>query len=204
MDAPARPSIGEAWEELPLSWLEGLNISKLVASSVQIPEMNKYKIWELSFLNGLCWACAVGNFICPEKQKARTTPLPLPNETTFCLSVIKCLTHLFFLRLSIDNIEKIFELLLFCSWWFCTGVITSDGIIDSDVWLYKDFLDINCGKGWIRSRIFLKLSSMDLGNFLNCFSLSQVIHSDVPVYFVNAQILLSTDRCLRVLILTDS
>ena len=27
------------------------------------------------------------------------------------------------------------------------GVITSDGIIDLNVWLYKDFLDINCGKG---------------------------------------------------------
>ena len=151
------------------------------------------------------WICSTGWF----KQncfRSHCSPIvpPLPNETTFCLSVIKCLTHLFFLRLSIDNIEKIFELLLFCSWWFCTGVITSDGIIDSNVWLYKDFLDINCGKGWIRSRIFLKLSSMDLGNFLNCFSLSQVIHSDVQVYFVNAQILLSTDRCLRVLILTDS
>ena len=143
-------------------------------------------------------------FVQRNKKLELPPPSSLPNETTFCLSVIKCLTHLFFLRLSIDNIEKIFELLLFCSWWFCTGVITSDGIIDSNVWLYKDFLDINCGKGWIRSRIFLKLSSMDLGNFLNCFSLSQVIHSDVPVYFVNAQILLSTDRCLRVLILTDS
>ena len=41
----------EAWKELPLSWLEGLNISKLVASSVHDPLMNKYKIRELSFLN---------------------------------------------------------------------------------------------------------------------------------------------------------
>ena len=41
----------EAWKELPLSWLGGLNISKLVASSVHDPLMNKYKIRELSFLN---------------------------------------------------------------------------------------------------------------------------------------------------------